>query len=58
MTRTLVTTRNDEVPSAGRLMVRTLCRLIPLELISLLFSHRSLAWHDAVSGTKVVYINY
>lgn len=58
VTRTLVTTHNDEIPSPTRLMLRTFCRLIPLELISLVFSSRCLAWHDAISGTKVVFINY
>ena len=55
---TLVVTTNDNKPSAGRLLLRTLCRFLPLEPLSMLFSGRALGWHDTLSGTKVVYINY
>ena len=55
---TLVVTANDNKPGAGRLLLRTLCRFLPLEPLSMLFSARALGWHDKLSGTKVVYLNY
>lgn len=55
---TLVVTADDNRPSSGRLLLRTLCRFLPLEPLSLLFSRRALGWHDTLSGTKVVYLNY
>lgn len=58
LTHTLVVTADDNQPGSGRLLLRTLCRFLPLEPLSLLFSHRALGWHDTLSGTKVVYIDY
>jgi len=58
LTHTLVVTADDNRPGSGRLLLRTLCRFLPLEPLSLLFSSRALGWHDTLSGTKVVYLNY
>ncbi len=55
---TLVVTADDDKPGTGRLLLRTLCRFLPLEPLSLLFSRRGLGWHDTLSGTKVVYMDY
>jgi uncharacterized RDD family membrane protein YckC len=40
-----------ERPSLGRIVIRTLCRLIPFEAISCLFPR---GWHDMISKTYVV----
>jgi uncharacterized RDD family membrane protein YckC len=55
---TRVVTVDDDKPGAGRLLLRTLCRFLPLEPLSLLLSSRALGWHDTFSGTKVVYLDY
>ena len=55
---TLVVTTDDNKPSAGQLLLRTLCRFLPLEPLSMLFSGRALGWHDTLSGTKVIYLDY
>jgi uncharacterized RDD family membrane protein YckC len=56
-TRTLVVSRHDQRPSLPAILLRTLCRFIPLEPLSLLFS-KNRALHDTLSGTKVVFVNY
>lgn len=57
VTRTLVVNSHDQRPSLPAVLLRTLCRFIPLEPISMLFGrHRAL--HDILSGTKVVFVNY
>ena len=55
---TLVVTTDDNKPSASRLLLRTLCRFLPLEPLSMLLSGRAMGWHDTLSGTKVVYLDY
>lgn len=41
--------------STGRVLLRTLCRYIPFDGLSFLWS--SGKWHDSVSSTAVVYVN-
>lgn len=41
-------------PSAGRILLRTLARLIPFDRFSFLFGAN---WHDKTSSTSVVYID-
>lgn len=55
---TLVVSTNDDKPSTSRLLLRTLCRFLPLEPLSVLLNSRALGWHDTLSGTKVVYLDY
>ncbi|MBT9391764.1 RDD family protein [Hymenobacter sp. NST-14] len=57
LTHTLVVNQHDERPTLGAILLRTLCRFIPLEPLSLLFSRNS-TWHDTLSRTKVVFISY
>lgn len=56
-TRTLVVNRHEQRPSLQAILLRTICRFIPLEPISLLFN-KNRALHDLLSGTKVVFVNY
>lgn len=58
ITRTLVVTKEDEKPTAGQLAVRAFCRFLPLEPFSVLFSRRARGWHDMISGTKIIFLNY
>ena len=58
ITGTQLVAQNDTSPTRSQLLVRTLCRFLPLEPLSLLFSRRSLAWHDKLSSTKVIYLDY
>ena len=58
VTSTQLVTQNDTRPTRSQLIVRTLCRFLPLEPLSLLFSRHSLAWHDKLSSTKVIYLDY
>jgi uncharacterized RDD family membrane protein YckC len=57
-TNTHVVTTGDDLPSHGKLLLRTVLRFLPLEPLSLILSSRALAWHDRLSGTKVIYLNY
>ncbi len=57
ITRTVVVNRDDERPSLGAVLLRTLCRFLPLEPLSLLLNGKY-TWHDSLSGTKVVFVNY
>ncbi|MBO9566625.1 MAG: RDD family protein [Niastella sp.] len=52
-TNSCVTTIGTEY-SAGRILVRTLARLIPFDAFSFLFKRN---WHDTTSDTSVVYVN-
>ncbi len=40
-------------PGAGRLLLRSLCRLIPLDPLSLLLRKDAKMWHDALSKTEL-----
>ncbi|GAB3636899.1 hypothetical protein GCM10027422_24890 [Hymenobacter arcticus] len=57
LTGTHLVTQDDSAPSSGQLFIRTLCRFLPLEPFSLLFSRRKMAWHDKLSATKVIYLD-
>jgi uncharacterized RDD family membrane protein YckC len=52
ITRTYVTTEYNEKPGFSALLIRTLCRYIPLEYLSFLGS--GIGWHDKLSKTFVV----
>ncbi|UII34354.1 RDD family protein [Fulvivirga ulvae] len=53
VTGTKVVTENGEKPSAGAIVGRTFCRLIPFEAFSLLGS-QAIGWHDSIPGTRVI----
>lgn len=52
ITRTKVLNLLDEKPTAGQILIRTLCRFIPFEPFSYL-STRPVGWHDTLSKTYV-----
>ena len=52
ITRTYVTTEFNEKPGFGAILIRTLCRYIPCEYLSFLWS--PIGWHDKFSKTYVV----
>jgi hypothetical protein len=52
ITKTKVTnTDNDKKPSFAKIFIRTLCRLIPIDFLSYLFSSNGI--HDKVSKTEL-----
>ncbi|MBW8807468.1 MAG: RDD family protein [Lysobacter sp.] len=54
-TGTRVVDEDGNPPSPGQAMIRSLCRFIPFEPFSLLFSgERRSGWHDSLAGTLVV----
>ena len=53
ITQTIVVDENGEKPNHERILVRSLCRLIPLEILSFL-GMPCLGWHDRISKTYVV----
>lgn len=54
-TGTRVVDERGNPPSWGQVMIRSLCRFIPFEPFSLLFSgERMSGWHDSLSETRVV----
>jgi uncharacterized RDD family membrane protein YckC len=53
ITQTIVVDENGEIPKSDTILIRSLCRLIPFDPLSvLLFQGR--AWHDSISNTYVV----
>ncbi|SMO47854.1 RDD family protein [Solitalea koreensis] len=52
ITKTRVVDDYGHKPTPFRVLIRTLCRFIPLEAISFLFS--PIGWHDSISKTYVV----
>ena len=56
VTGTSIVTTTDEDPVRSQLLLRTACRFLPLEPLSLLFSRQKLGWHDRLSKTKVIYL--
>jgi len=52
VTKTKVLTDDNRKPSLKNIIIRTLCRLIPLEAISFLAC--TAGWHDSFSKTQVV----
>lgn len=55
ITGTVVVTADGYEPSPGKYLIRSLCRMIPFEAFSFLFSSES-GWHDTLSNTRVVKI--
>ena len=55
ITKTKVVTETGEKPDFKRILVRSLCRFIPIEPFSILFND-GLGWHDSISKTRVVNI--
>ena len=53
VTGTQVITEDGELPSAGTVVIRTLCRMIPFEAFSF-FGSTPRGWHDKLSKTRVV----
>jgi len=53
ITRTKVVTESGEKPGFKMILIRTLCRFIPIEPLSVLFNDGS-GWHDTISKTKVI----
>lgn len=54
-TGTQVVDEHGDPPGFGRAVVRSLCRFIPFEPFSILFSgERRCGWHDTLAGTRVV----
>ena len=51
LTNTVVVNESGQKPAIGVLLKRALCRLIPVDGLSFLFSDRG--WHDSLSGTYV-----
>jgi uncharacterized RDD family membrane protein YckC len=54
ITGTRVVAEDDGKPTLGQMIGRTLLRFLPFEPFSLLFSKSNEAWHDSLSGTRVV----
>lgn len=52
ITGTKMINMEGEIPSYGRILLRTPCRFIPFEPFSFLFAETG--WHDSLSKTKVV----
>ena len=53
ITKTKVINMDGESPDIGTILIRTLCRFIPFDALSFLFSQDT-GWHDRLSGTRVV----
>lgn len=53
ITKTKVVTIEGYEPSSMNIIGRTLCRFIPLDGISFLFTN-GVGWHDSISRTRVV----
>ena len=54
ITKTKVIDQNGEKPDLATIIVRSLCRVIPFDALSFLFSEKSGGWHDRLSKTSVV----
>jgi uncharacterized RDD family membrane protein YckC len=52
ITKTKVVNSNGEKPNLNDIIIRTLCRLIPFDRISFLFTKNG--FHDKLSNTKVI----
>lgn len=52
ITKTKVVTINGEKPKEQEIVLRTLCRMIPFDHFSFLFSRNG--WHDQFSKTRVI----
>lgn len=52
ITGTKVIGFDEKKPTFGRIVIRSLCRIIPLDAVSFLFSEDG--WHDSISKTYVI----
>ncbi|MDR2955436.1 MAG: RDD family protein [Prevotella sp.] len=55
ITKTKVVTYNEEIPKNTDIIIRTVCRFIPFDQISFLFTRNG--FHDMFSKTKVIKTN-
>lgn len=53
ITNTVVVDRNGNRPTSDEILIRSICRLIPFEILSFLGAPGK-GWHDAISKTYVV----
>lgn len=53
ITNTVVVDRNGNKPTTDEILIRSICRLIPFEILSFLGAPGK-GWHDAISKTYVV----
>lgn len=53
ITNTVVVDRNGNKPTTDEILIRSICRLIPFEILSFLGAPGR-GWHDAISKTYVV----
>lgn len=53
ITNTVVVDRNGNKPTSDEILIRSICRLIPFEILSFLGAPGK-GWHDAISKTYVV----
>lgn len=56
LTGTIVVNEEGARPSTLQIIGRSFARIIPFEALSILFSDELKAWHDSMSGTKVVQV--
>ena len=54
ITRTTVVSVDGRKPNFGSIVLRTLCRLVPFDQISILIGKNDCCWHDTWSKTEVV----
>lgn len=53
ITGTIVVDENGQIPTYGRVLLRTICRFIPFEAFSFL-GNDAIGWHDSISKTRVI----
>jgi uncharacterized RDD family membrane protein YckC len=53
LTNTRVISADGKVCNANQILLRTLCRCIPFDNISFLFTNK-VGWHDSISKTRVI----
>ena len=54
ITRTTVVSVDGRKPNFGSIVLRTLCRLVPFDQISILIEKNDCCWHGTWSKTEVV----
>ena len=52
LTKTIVVDRNGKRPKAARIIIRTLMRMFPIEILSFVFGN--FGFHDVISRTTVI----
>ena len=50
----IVDIKSLDRPAAIKILVRTICRFIPLEGLSIFLNDKKLIWHDQISGTTII----